>query len=75
MNNSQNAADMLRSISVHDFKSFGLEQIGYVRPVVVENRHGFALYGADGRLLTMQDTADMAALVARHNGLEPMMVH
>lgn len=75
MNVSQNAVQALRNISVQDFQSFGVEQVAYLKPVTVENRKAYALYAADGRLLTLQDTADLALMVARHNGLEPVVVH
>ncbi len=72
---SQAAVNALRALSPQDFQVFGNGYIGYVRSVQIEGKSSFALYGADGKLLALNDTADLAALVARHNGLEPMTVH
>ena len=72
---SQDTANALRALSPQDFQVFGTGYISYVRPGHVEDKDVYALYGADGRLLALNDTADLAALVARHNGLEPMTVH
>ncbi len=68
-------ADILRNLSVQDFKEFGTDFVAYVRPVTVENRSAFGLYGADGSLLSLQETGDKAILLARDNGLEPVVVH
>ncbi len=72
---ASSVAQTLRNLSIEDFQSFGMGQVAYVKPVTVENRNGYALYGADGKLLTLQDTPDLAMMVARHNGLEPVVVH
>lgn len=69
------ASDILRNLSAQDFRAFGSEFIAYIRPVTVEKRQAFGLYAADGKLLALQDSGDLAALLARHNGLEPVMVH
>lgn len=65
------AAQRLRSLSVQDFKNFALGHLAYIKPVFVENRLAYAVYGADGKLVSLQDSAELAVMVARHNGLEP----
>lgn len=72
---ADHAADILRNLSSQDFRNFGIDFIAYVRPVEVENQAAFGLYGADGRLLSLQETGDRAILLAKNNGLEPVVVH
>lgn len=69
------SVESLRNLSAQDFRMFGSDLIAYVRPVTVESKKAYGLYAADGRLLTLQETGDLAALLARHNGLEPVAVH
>jgi len=68
-------AEVLRNLSVQDFQNFGTEFMAYIKPVEIENRKAYAVYAADGRLLSLQDSGDLAIMVARHNGLEPVIVH
>lgn len=69
------SAESLRNLSTQDFRMFGADLIVYVRPVTVDSKQAYGLYAADGRLLTLQESGDLAALLARHNGLEPVAVH
>jgi len=66
------AATVLRALSPQDFQVFGTGYIGYVRPVLVDDKNVYGLYGADGKLLALNDTEELAVMLARHNGLEPM---
>lgn len=65
----------LKNISKTDFAIFGLDQVAYVRPLDVQGKRMYALNSADGKLLSMQDSESMAAVVAMHNNLEPVVVH
>lgn len=67
--------DKLRKLSVQDFQAFGVGHLSYVKPVSVEARTAFGLYSAEGKLLTLQDRPEIALLVARNNGLEPLTLH
>lgn len=73
---TKTGADYFRGLSARDFLSFGVQAIAYIKPVAApEGQTAWALHAADGTLLTLQATADMAALLARHNELEPVTVH
>lgn len=71
---SQSGTQFLRALSPQDFRTFGTGFIGYVRAASVDGRQVYALHAADGRLLTLSESATVAAMTARHNGLEPMGV-
>ena len=73
---NQKQKDMfLRHLSDIDFASLGLDQIAYVREITIEGETVYSLNSADGRLLSMQTTPDLAASIARTNNLSPLTVH
>lgn len=67
--------DQLRKISAHDFLTFGLHQVAYIRPVHVEGQPAWSLHAADGTALTVQDNQNLAAVMARQNNLEPVSLN
>lgn len=67
--------DILRSLSAQDFLVFGREQVAYIKPVSLEEgERAYSLHAADGTFLTLQKSAETAALLARHNHLEALTV-
>lgn len=64
----------LRSLSAADFRSFGVGQLAYVRPALIENRPGWAVHGADGAPVTFSSRREIAFVLARQNDLEPVSV-
>lgn len=67
--------DVLRNISAQDFLTFGIHQVAYVRPVVQQGQTAWSLHAADGTALTIQNSAHLAAVIARQNDLEPVVIH
>ena len=65
----------LKTLSSQDFRSFGLQQIAYIKPIQNKTKHGFAIYSADGEKISVTDTLEKAAVMARQKNLEPMIVH
>ncbi len=65
---------VLKALSSQDFKNFGLHQIAYVKPIQNKTKQGFAIYSADGEKISVTDTLEKAAVIARQKNLEPMIV-
>jgi hypothetical protein len=66
----------LRTISPHGLLMLGINQIAYIRAGVANgDRPVWTLHAADGTLLSVQDHADQAILIARTNDLAPVTVH
>ncbi len=65
----------LKALSSQDFKNFGLHQIAYIKAIKNETKQGYAIYNADGEKLSVTDTIEKAAVIARQNDLEPVIVH
>lgn len=67
--------DILRNISAQGFLTFGVHQVAYLRPVIAQGVPAWSLHAADGTALTVQNTAHLAAVMARQNDLEPVLLH
>lgn len=66
---------VLRHLSPQDFLTFGVQQIAYIRPVMMNGTAAFAIHAADGTPLAFHENADMARALTRQNDLEPVTVH
>lgn len=64
-----------RDMSLVDFATFGVEQLAYIKPVVIEGTPAYAVHGADGRPLAAVGDRDVAFALVRQNDLEPVSVH
>ncbi len=64
--------DMLEQLSARDFMNVGLNQVAYIRPI-----HGgeYSVHAADGSLLSLAESFDMALAAVRHNDMQPVTVH
>lgn len=67
--------DRLRRISVQDLESFGMQQMAYIRPVILNGVQAFAIHAADGTPLAFHQDRDLAVVLTRQHDLEPVTVH
>jgi len=67
--------ERLRHISSSDFAALGLQDVAYVKPVVVDGSPAFAIFAANGMPAGMVPTRDAALAAVREHGLEPVGVH
>ena len=65
----------LRRLSSADWASFGLEEIAYVRPVVVDGVNAVAIHSADGTPIGAAPTVDLAMAAIIQHEMEPARVH
>lgn len=65
----------IRRLSARDFLSFGVHDIAYIRPVsMAAGMQGWALHAADGSLLSVQASPELAILAARQNDMMAVSV-
>ena len=75
MNRIPREESALRGMSVADFANFGVPVVAYVKPVIDDTGHkAYALHGADGVQIGVEDSMDLAALTARHKNLYPVLI-
>ena len=67
-------SDILKNLSPKDFQTLGVQQLAYIRPVMVNGAAVFAIYAADGTQLAVHDDEIAAKALTRQNELEPLTV-
>lgn len=67
--------ERIGQISTQDLMVLGLQQVAYIKPVVVDGRALFAVHAADGREMAMMATREVAQAAIRQNDLEPVSIH
>ncbi|MBK1657859.1 DUF1150 family protein [Paracraurococcus ruber] len=64
-----------RAMPAADWARFGVEQIAYIRPVVVNGVHAMAIHAADGTPIGAAPTADLAIAAILQHEMAPVRVH
>lgn len=65
----------VRAISPEAFAALGVPGSAYVRPVVHEGQQAYSICAADGSLLAIAATRDLAFGVVRQHEMEPVDAH
>ena len=71
----QSSSTAFRLLSSNDWQAFGVDEVAYIRQVLVKGERGFAIHAADGTPLTVAATEELAIATIRHNDMEPVTVH
>jgi hypothetical protein len=66
---------LLKGLSSHDFLTFGMQEIAYIKPITLKGIAAFAVHAADGTPLSIMDTLNDALLAVKQNDLEAVVVH
>jgi len=70
-----NQIERVGQISAQDLMVLGLQQVAYIKAVVVDGRALYAVHAADGREIAMMASREVAQVAVRQNDLEPVSVH
>jgi hypothetical protein len=62
-------------LSTRDFALWGIEDLAYVKPIVVDGEQTFAIHGADGRELAVVSGRESAFAAVIQNDMAPLSVH
>jgi hypothetical protein len=65
----------LRQISSKDFALLGMNDVAYVKRVVVNDEPSYAIYTADGTQVAVLPDFEVAITTIRQNDLEPLSLH
>jgi hypothetical protein len=71
----QTLEEKLRHISPQEFAMLGLQDLAYVKPVVVNDEAAFAICAADGTQVALLADKDLAWATVRQHEMEPVSVH
>ena len=65
----------VRNLSPADLGQLGMQQLAYVKPVIVNGAHAFAIHAADGTPMAVaQDFGVAIAAIVQHE-MVPAQVH
>jgi hypothetical protein len=67
--------EQMRHITTNDLAMLGMQDIAYVKPVIVDGNAGYAVHAADGTQMALIANRDLAFAVVRQNEMEPVSVH
>ncbi|MBI3453493.1 MAG: DUF1150 family protein [Rhodospirillales bacterium] len=71
-----NQAIAFNQMSVQDFAALGVQDVAYVKPVVMAgDAVRFAIHAADGTPVAVLDNREVAFAAVRQHGLEPVSLH
>jgi hypothetical protein len=72
---NQTIQDRLKKLSALDLAQLGLNDVAYVKRIVINDQVGFAIYAADGNRIGMAPDRATAFAGIRQHELEPVSVH
>jgi len=67
--------ESIRNISSRELAVFGMQDLAYVKPVVVNGVTAFAVHAADGTQVAVLPDREIALATIRQHDLEPLSVH
>lgn len=66
---------MLRSLSAQDFARLGVEEVAYIRPVLMNGARAISIHAADGTPIGAAPTASMAVAAILQHDMAAALVH
>ena len=67
--------ERIRHMSSRELALFGMQDLAYVKPVLVDGVTAFAVHAADGTQVTVLPDREIALATVRQHELEPLSVH
>jgi len=65
----------IRALSQADLGKLGLEQVAYVKPVILNGAHAFAIHAADGTPMAVAQDRSLAFAAILQHEMVPAHVH
>lgn len=62
-------------MTAQDFRTLGLAQLAYVKPVTADGRTAYSVHAADGTEIAVMAKRDVAYAAVRLHDMEPLSVH
>ena len=67
--------ERIRHMSMRELALFGMQDVAYIKRIVVDNAPGYAVHAADGTQIAVLPDRDIAFATVRQHDLEPLSVH
>lgn len=65
----------IRQMSARELALFGMQDLAYIKRIVVDGTAGYAVHAADGTQIAVLPDRDVAFATVRQHDLEPLSVH
>ena len=65
----------IRLLSPADLGRLGLQQVAYVKPVIFNGAHAFAIHAADGTPMAVAPDQNLACAAIVEHEMLPVLVH
>lgn len=75
MTDSHNTVNPTRGMTVQDLALWGVQDIAYIKRVVINDEVGWSIHGADGTNIGLAHDRALAFAAVRQHDLEPVSVH
>ena len=70
-----NEFERIRQMSSRELALFGMQDLAYVKVVLIDGATAFAVHAADGTQVTVLPDREIALATVRQHDLEPLSVH
>jgi hypothetical protein len=70
-----NEFERIRQISARELALLGVQDIAYIKRVVIDDVPGYAVHAADGTQIAVLSDREVAFATVRQHDLEPVSVH
>lgn len=67
--------ERIRQLSARELALFGMQDLAYIKSVMVDGTPGYAVCAADGTQIAVLSDRDVAFATVRQHDLEPLSVH
>ncbi|MDR3439537.1 MAG: DUF1150 family protein [Telmatospirillum sp.] len=74
-NETHKTPSLQKAMSAQDLALWGIQDIAFVKRVVINDEVCWAIHGADGANIGMAPDRDVAFAAVRQHDLEPVSVH
>lgn len=70
-----NSTISLKNLTQSDLLAFGLNDIAYLKPAVIDGQSVFVIHAADGSQLALVQTREVGLAALHQHDLEPVSLH
>ena len=67
--------ERIRHMSARELALFGMQDMAYIKRVIVNDAAGYAVHAADGTQIAVLPDRNVAFATVRQHDLEPLSVH
>jgi len=67
--------ERIKQMSVHELALLGMQDLAYIKRVIIDGACGYAVHAADGTQIAVLPNREIAFATVRQHDMEPVSVH